>query len=177
MGPRLLLLIAMALPTGSMAQSPGTELYVTADGLNLRAAPRVSSDVVKVLPHRTKVVVRAPPSNGWVEVNQAGTAFVGFVSRRHLGSESPAAKTRTRTRSPSRSSSRDDEGLTLGNWLCVGAAGALWLYFQIPARCDQCGNELKRNSYVWEFDGKKKRVCPECNRTYRRRNSSAANRR
>lgn len=40
--------------------------------------------------------------------------------------------------------------------------------------CATCGVTLKRASYRWEIDGRKKRVCPNCNRALERRQSQRA---
>ena len=40
--------------------------------------------------------------------------------------------------------------------------------------CEICGVSLKRTVYHWNIDGKRKRVCPNCNRTLERRQSDHA---
>jgi len=40
--------------------------------------------------------------------------------------------------------------------------------------CEICGVQLKRVLYRWEIDGKRKVVCPNCNRTLERRQSDRA---
>lgn len=50
---------------------------------------------------------------------------------------------------------------------------AQWL---VPSECEQCGNEIRRNYYTWTIDGREKVVCPECNKSLRRKASKGATR-
>lgn len=43
-----------------------------------------------------------------------------------------------------------------------------------PKSCQLCGNQIKRDSYNWEIEGKSKRVCPKCNQTLERQKSKQA---
>ncbi|MBC6905263.1 hypothetical protein DWB84_07285 [Saccharophagus sp. K07] len=43
-----------------------------------------------------------------------------------------------------------------------------------PASCQLCNSALKRNSYIWQIEGQKKTVCPNCNRELERKNSKKA---
>jgi len=40
--------------------------------------------------------------------------------------------------------------------------------------CDLCDMELKRTVYTWNIHGKKKRICPNCNRQLERKKSKDA---
>ncbi len=41
-------------------------------------------------------------------------------------------------------------------------------------RCDLCGVVLRRNAYVWQIDGRERRLCPGCSSRYERKASKAA---
>jgi len=43
-----------------------------------------------------------------------------------------------------------------------------------PVDCEICGVELKKKSYEWNIDGKKKTVCPNCNRKMEKKASDDA---
>lgn len=43
-----------------------------------------------------------------------------------------------------------------------------------PKSCHVCGNQIKRDSYTWQIEGKSKRVCPKCNQALERRKSKQA---
>lgn len=60
-------------------------------------------------------------------------------------------------------------GLWLPLWVLCGVLG--WV---VPFACTVCGNPFRRNRYVWHLDGRKHHLCPHCNRTVERRNSSRA---
>lgn len=44
----------------------------------------------------------------------------------------------------------------------------------MPRNCDICGNTLRRTSYTWAVDGKKRTVCPHCNQSLERKQSREA---
>ncbi len=41
-----------------------------------------------------------------------------------------------------------------------------------PRRCDVCDTPFKRGYYTWKIEGKKQRLCPNCNRKMERKMSS-----
>jgi len=53
----------------------------------------------------------------------------------------------------------------------VAAVGYLvfWASF-----CHVCGVKLKRSAYFWQVNGESKRLCPNCNRTFERKQSGMA---
>lgn len=60
-------------------------------------------------------------------------------------------------------------------WLSIVAligVGA-WGFWKSRS-CQICGNSIKRSSYTWTIDGKKKRVCPHCNQQLERQQSRNA---
>jgi hypothetical protein len=54
--------------------------------------------------------------------------------------------------------------------LVLGAVGAA----MNSLRCTICGNQLKRKYYTWKLDGKRHRLCPHCNSSVERHQSTAA---
>ncbi len=46
--------------------------------------------------------------------------------------------------------------------IVIGLIIILIIAFQVR-KCDICGALIKRQSYKWEINGEKKRVCPKCN--------------
>ena len=51
---------------------------------------------------------------------------------------------------------------------------AMLVLYSLSRTCQVCGVALKRVTYRWQIDGETKRVCPNCNRTLERRQSSHA---
>lgn len=43
-----------------------------------------------------------------------------------------------------------------------------------PKSCQVCGNQIKRDSYTWQIQGKSKRVCAKCNQVLEWRQSKQA---
>lgn len=48
------------------------------------------------------------------------------------------------------------------------------IVYSFSRSCGVCGVALKRVAYRWEIDGISRRVCPNCNRTFEKRQSSRA---
>ena len=48
--------------------------------------------------------------------------------------------------------------------------------FGKPRRCTVCGTPIKRTYYTWTIDGKKHKLCPNCNRNLERKVSREATR-
>ena len=63
-------------------------------------------------------------------------------------------------------------GVAIG--LGIVGFGFLLLMLFRKKRCEACNNQIEKKSYIWEIDGKKRRVCVHCNQTFSRRNSSRA---
>ncbi len=180
--PRLLGAIIAALlfcSTSAAAATVGATYYVNSDGLNMRAGPGPSFDVLTVLQANEAVKALDSGTSGWCKVDAIRAQ--GFVACRYLAHEpsftratSASASTR-RTSSSSSSSSRGGMN-PLGFLIVAAICGSFawkvyrWLF---PPRCRICGNLLKRTYYTWNLDGKSTRVCPECNQKLRRRQSSA----
>jgi len=53
-------------------------------------------------------------------------------------------------------------------FICIAAL------FQKPSKCEVCGTPLRKRSYVWKLEGKKKHICGNCNRSLERKVSSEA---
>jgi hypothetical protein len=88
--------------------------------------------------------------------------------------------------------SKKSENAVVGLLIVIG--GGIWLFQNHPwwavilvivvgigvfstlksSTCDLCSTLLKRNVYTWKIDGKKKRICPNCNRELERRKSKEA---
>lgn len=74
-------------------------------------------------------------------------------------------------------------GIDQKNWTVaiVGAVLTVVFYgllilFMPPSTCDLCSTSIKRVWYRWTVKGKKRRVCPNCNRKLERRASRDATR-
>ena len=60
-------------------------------------------------------------------------------------------------------------------WTILLAIGGIFVWACFTTRtCGLCGNVIKRTSYKWKIDGKKKKVCPHCNQRLEREQSRRA---
>lgn len=59
-------------------------------------------------------------------------------------------------------------------WVIIIAIVALFIWANWPKYCNVCGTEIKRVSYVWNVEGKRQRMCPNCNRRMENRKSKNA---
>jgi len=72
------------LDVKSEAAAAGTELYICGNGVNFREAPALDSEVIKVLPYGTKVVL-SESGEEWTKVNWDGKT--GYVYSVYLTTE------------------------------------------------------------------------------------------
>jgi hypothetical protein len=63
--------------------------------------------------------------------------------------------------------------------VCIGVGLVLLLGVAAAAnnRCAICETPIKKTSYAWKIDGKRQKLCPNCNRQMESRQSKAAFRR
>jgi len=62
-------------------------------------------------------------------------------------------------------------------WIAVGVVVFMSVLLFIAARpkhCQICGNQIRKDSYRWEIEGKEKIVCPKCNQAIERKKSKVA---
>jgi hypothetical protein len=61
-------------------------------------------------------------------------------------------------------------------WVSLGIAAVLGLNLlrTRPSRCSMCRNPLRRTTYKWKIDGRRRYLCPHCNQRMERQQSADA---
>jgi hypothetical protein len=171
--------VVLALP-GVALGAGSDQKYVGVDEVALRPEPLAAAKSVATL-HRNDAVTVTATRGEWCNV-QAG-AQLGWVRCIHLSAQqTPSARPASNQRGPRTAAEDpsvppDTSGTSCGKtpWI-IGAVVLLLALLggsRGSARCQRCGNSIRRTYYTWTDEaGTETRVCPECNTRLRRRNSA-----